>query len=271
MRYLYKILIAFVAMIASSFHVGAGIYTAEHGWLDTNHACSSNPACQGAGIMEDFSVSYDDLNGQLSFSSTLSEKDGQYSTGFWLVLNGGGMPGGGGHVVGNEDEIAIIYGDLTQGDGALSVYVYDGTNGSDSWKDPNNFIGRYDQDFNVNHVNGPDANDGSTSFEFDIDLAKINSSDGKPNPDNWRGIEFSDDVGIWFHAFNGGVTYSNDGSIDSMNYGNNFGMFDTDHYGTNYSDSPSYSVPEAPTLILFVLGFCGLLLREGNRQPLQSS
>ncbi len=205
----------------------------------------------GGGYVTNLSSSYDDSNNTLSFSSTVTEKNNWLANGFWLVINGGGSPGDAGNPKGRVNEIAIFYGDYSSN--RLTAYVYNGQNNSNSFQH-GTFIQSFTTEFTSTYTNDLSLNnDGVSTFDFNIDLGIINDPAGKPA--SWRGVRFTDAVGIWYHPFfadNGAITYNQNGSI--INFSTRYsGWFDT-------SGTPTTKVPEPGGMGLLFMGLSGLVL-----------
>jgi len=207
----------------------------------------------GGGYVDSFKTVYNDTNNTLAFSSSLSEKDGKLANGFWLVLNGGGSAGDPLNPKGHDNELAILYGDHNSG--RLTAYIYNGQNNASSYSNPADFIQSFTTEFSSTYTNGAGLNDGISTFDFSINLNTINDPMGKPA--NWRGIQYDNEVGIWYHPFNGTLSYDNNGLITSFSTRYS-GWFDTNRTYT--------TVPEPAGMGLMILGFAGLVFYRRERK-----
>ncbi len=130
--------------------------------------------------------------------------------GFWLVVNNGGNPKG---IV---DQLAILYGDLKNN--KITAYKYDGGNSPNSYTDASAYLMTFDVPFKFQST---------SEYSFNLDVSALNSI----NLPNWKGAQFGDTVGIWFHntrqehaTYNGSLLTS---------FSQNDGWMDTDHTSTS--------------------------------------
>lgn len=174
------------------------------------------------------STSYND-RGIFSFGTDFGAAP---ADGFWLVVNAGGNPKG------IRGELAIFYGDLSSGQ--LTAYEYDGRNSSTSWSNLANEL----QDF------GTAIQTNGNAFNFSIDVSAMNERTDLGT--EWRGAQFAEQVGIWYHP-SWGTTMTS----DPFSYGySQQGWYDVSYRNTLVTD-----VPEPGTIALFgsaLLGLFGL-------------
>lgn len=149
------------------------------------------------------SVSYDDNSSLLSWSSSFTQVGNHQIDGGWLVLSDGPNPKQ------HDKEFAIFYLDASDvNDTKLTAYAYNGQNSSNSWKS-NEFLGSWDNAIQV------EDNGDERTISFELDASGLNAADVS---DSWKGAQFGENIGIWFHAGNRtNAEYNADGSLSSFN------------------------------------------------------
>ena len=219
------------------------------------------------GEISNFFTSYNDVDQQLSFSSTITAATaaninvfdnndpavndpslyvGNLPDNFWLVLSDGPDPKT------NQAEYAILYGDAVSGN--LTAYVYDTAafnNGAESWTLGGGFIQSFE-----NAVTLDDSVSGQVTFDFSIDSSFINAwspvlASGVAN--DWTGVAFAENIGIWYHPnmFQGaGISYDADGSITNLE------VLDGTWYDVGFEAT---AVPVPAAAWLFGTGLLGLV------------
>ncbi|MEM8642966.1 MAG: PEP-CTERM sorting domain-containing protein [Cyanobacteria bacterium P01_G01_bin.54] len=203
-------------------------------------------------IHQTIKTTYDDVSQQLTWRSKFTGT--QAINGGWLVISDGPNPKD------HTKEYAIFYLDgLNQ---RLSAYAYNGQNNSLSWQ-TNEFLQSWSDALTI----GQDAQ-GNTEFSFSINAAAINArQDIDPE---WRGVNFANNVGIWFHSSELAAIAYTDSRISSMTWGvGPEGWYDTESLLTTQQPSGPVrqeQVPE-PTLMLgmAIAGGWGFLGRKRSR------
>jgi len=213
-------------LLGSSLFLNAAVAAPVYQFAETDPNQNNR-----AGMISDYSVQYDVGNETFSWSHTIEDVGSQASNGFWLVVSDGPNPKG------YVDELAIFYGDAVSE--TLSAYVYTGQNNSNSWVDSSAYINTFALDYQDNGNSG--------TYTFSIDASGINSHF---NTVDWKGSQFEDSVGLWFHPMLGAsFNYAANGTISSLNFGQQ-GWVD-------YSNKATHEVPEANSFMLFLLGLMG--------------
>lgn len=157
---------------------------------------------------------------------------------FWLVVNDGPHP------YRTNDQVAILYGDLTNN--KITAYAYDGT-ATHPWS--NSFQrGDYLATF-----------DNLTSDGFSINVADLNSALSSPN---WEGIRFDEKIGVWMHSYkNSDFEYDDYDQITAYNHGhfngNYAGGFDVANLNATYTELPSTPVSEPGYALLVMMTALG--------------
>ncbi|MEL6262830.1 MAG: hypothetical protein AAFQ40_13740 [Cyanobacteria bacterium J06623_5] len=169
------------------------------------------------GKHEYIKAEYDSDTEVFSWTSTFSRNtnNGRLADGAWLVISDGEDPKN------NVDEYAILYMDGTTGN--VSIYNYDGVNGSDSYKNET-FLG------NTALTVDNSVTDERT-FSFSLDATTINDMTSTFGND-WDGIAFDRKIGIWLHGVDElTTTYKNNDpnqGLDKFNYKKQ-GWYDVSH------------------------------------------
>lgn len=182
--------------------------------------------------------------------------------GFWLVVSPGPNPKG------NAGELAILYLDaktLTANSTItprLTIYNYNGTNGTNSWLDGNAAVAGNqtpDRIFSSQNANASSvitqltATDNGTNtnsarrFTVELDASIIqNHTPLYPasNGDPWTGVAFANLLGAWFHPTSGtNTSYGTNAASPDFNYLTNFSYagqaaFDTTNLATQWVPAP---------------------------------
>lgn len=197
-----------------------------------------------AGDIKNIKTSYNTNNDVFSWSYTIEKNSANKSSdGFWLVVTDGENPKK------NANEYAILYGDTDVN--KLSVYEYSGQNNANSWQNPGNLLASVSNLFNVT-----DNGDLRTiSFDFDAtDINNNNGIDSVSNPGMWKGLNFFEKIGVWFHpSTDTTVAYDPSSRIEGFKYGTQ-GWYDTKDRKT------VVEVPEPSTVGMLALGLLSLVL-----------
>lgn len=216
----------------------AGSMIAVNASAATHYYDSLNGVLGGGagGTFDSINSSYNTDTQQLTWTITNGQITGIGAVdGFWLVLNDGPNPKSS-----DVNELAIIYADFNSN--KLLAYTYNGANNANSINSPGILIGDYSTDI---------INSGNT-LGFSIDASAINSfSHPSIVAADWKGMQYDDQIGIWFHT----------------SYGTTIGGGAANGYSFDYTAQRWYDKANQPThtpipaaLFLFapaLLGFLG--------------
>ena len=168
-----------------------------------------------AGEIKNVNTSYNETTKEFAFQMTIDQK----SDGFFVAINGGPNPKG------HEAEMALIYFDASNpGDPKVSIYAYNGVNGSASWKDGSKESGTQDPDPILNSIaDGSvfseisvtyDAH-GNEVYSLVMDATAIQDHVPALGPaSDWTGVSFGDEIGMWLHPVtNLQTSYGSDGYL----------------------------------------------------------
>lgn len=214
-----------------------------------------------AGTIESIATSFDPATGQFSWSATFGGVPG-YSwletDGFTLAITGGSNPKG------VDGELALLYFDASRGTPVLTAYGYNTKNNFSSFFDGSKARGRQrpDRIFSSILDGGVDfidvANpDGTHTLGFSLDASAINGHTPRyGNPADWTGIEFGEDIGVWFHPISGLSTKYRHGYLKWWWYCTQ-GWFDG-------AGQPTTPIAPEPGTLLMLAGGAWVALRRRN-------
>ena len=183
-------------------------------------------------------------------------KDQGSKDGFWLVVSPGANPKR------NDREYAILYGDRKTN--RITAYTYDGRNSANSYK-TGTYLGTYDDPFT-------ETRNGAM---FSLDVSSLNGAFDNPE---WKGVQFGNKTGIWFHQSSGSnFAYNQDGTISDYTFAGQMWLDKGDMRTTkrtcSWEGSKYYcktpTTPGTPNpapapggLALLLVGLAGLRLRR---------
>ena len=126
----------------------------------------------------------------------------QITEGFTLAVNDGPNPKGTRH------ELALIYFDangfISSGDSSdvnVTAYEYSGNNDSRSWDSPGVLLNKSGDAGFILNASAQDNADGTRTFVLEFDASTINSFYDTNTHADWEGVQFDNQIGVWFHSF----------------------------------------------------------------------
>lgn len=243
-----------VLAAAAATLYGATAYGQVYDWSwqpgDPGNYSYSN----GGGNIEKIQARYHKGANALRWSTTFAD---QRTNGYTLAVNKGPEPKGHG------GELALLFLDITDlSNPCLTAYTYNGKNLIDSWRDGDGAQdGDQEADFIVSSqmrsdwIKTLEVNDhgGKRTITFEIDASVLNQHDPRyGNGDDWYGMGFEEQIGLWFHTFEDLETSYDGGSIDGWGY--------TDQSFVDGSGLNSVVVPLPPAAMIGLAGLGGVAL-----------
>jgi hypothetical protein len=207
--------------------VSSSALGAVFSWNYNGVSPAQNP---NAGAISNINASFNNTTDAFSWDVTYSDGATKDTDGFWLVVNDGPIPRG------TPDEYAIIYFDATNlAAPKVSVYRYSGQNNGLSWQTPGDLL-------LTNQMAGSGITATATQtgtqrrFQLSFDATGVNtrySAATSPSFPDWDGVEFGNNIGVWFHTVAGAsFGYNNTTKkINSFSF-NKEGWLDTENQRT---------------------------------------
>lgn len=223
---------ALLVMSLSSATFAGAIYSLEK---------NSPSGSDNAGDIKSISTSYNSDSGLFNWSYTIGRNSaGDFSDGFWLVVTDGENPKK------DANEYAILYGDTDTN--RLTAYEYSGQNNANSFAAPGNLLASKSNAFSL----VDNIADDIRTISFSLNASDINANNGidsVESPSMWKGLNFADRIGVWFHASTQTEVGYNGDRVTSFEYDTQ-GWYDAGNVVT--------TVPEPAVLSLLGFGLAGL-------------
>ncbi len=231
------------AVLVGVMAQGAYAQWGSSSWQATDKQFSQNDS---AGHVKSIKASTNNTNDFAWYANFGKNSKGDKPEAFWLVVSPGPNPKG------NNHELAIFYFDASKGQPKLTAYAYNGVNGDNSYKTPNDRIATSVNNTSwIKELVAKDNPDGTRTLGFRINPTSVN--DHKPASQGWTGAHFGPKIGVWFHSASGVTTsYDQKGYLTKFEYCNQ-GWVDLENKGC---------VPEPASFVAAGIGFVGLMIRR---------
>lgn len=213
------------ALAAFLLLLSLGLWTTDAAATVWSYRCPDMATCpvsDGAGTLVLSEIRFNTNHLDFTWNARFEPNGtGDLPTGLWAVVGKGPEP------IATADEFAILYGDVATG--RVSAYVYDKSQGEDSWSTPGTFIRTFPNALTSSMVGG------GLEWHLVVNVADINAFPAAPA--NWLGLYFDSTVGFWLAGLKGAsFSFDGDGRITSLSF--------TDR--TSYDRAGRTSGPPAP-------------------------
>ena len=245
----------------------------------------SAPIEGNGAAVRDVTTTYDDVTQRFTWDVTFTPgPGGAQATGYSLVVNDGPEPKG------REGNLAVLYFDAETDPAApiVTAYAYNGADSATSFRysnfentaadgndTPDAIVSSLNDAF-VETASVTDHADGTRTFRLALDASGINAHDPLLTPTDrmngdapltWRGLEFANRIGVWFHPYHNiepvyddaGFIFADTDAFSALGWrvGGNYGFLDA-------ADLEARVVPEPAGLALLSFGGLTLLRRRGR-------
>lgn len=201
-----------------------------------NYGGTSSSENTAGGNISNIVATYTPSSEVFSWDVTFSDGVTKDTDGYWLVVGPGPNPNG------SAGQYAIVYFDATNlAAPTVSIFRYNGQNNGQSFSSPGDLLLT-----NRNNASSGITASGSQSgtqrrFQLSFDATGVNSRYGpssSPAFPDWIGIEFGDQIGVWFHAVGGLQTgYNSNNKLNRWDKQRE-GWFDAENLTTTRIPAP---------------------------------
>lgn len=191
---------------------------------------TSDPALQGVtvntagGTVSDLLAQFDTVTDKFTWNVTFNDGVTKNTNAYWLVVSTGSMPMG-------NNQLAIIYLDATASitNPIVSIFRYGGQNDPTSYVTPGDLLATT-LNMGQTDIMVSGSNSGaSRTFNLMVDATAINNL--FPSPP-WDGIEFGQEIGLWFHPSTQAITSYAGNKLNFYGYAGPSGWYDGSHIQT---------------------------------------
>lgn len=163
-----------------------------------------NPA---GGQISAIASTYDTNTSVFTWNVSFSDGVAKDTDGYYLVVGPGPNPKG------HAFEYAIIYFDASSlANPNVSIYRYNGNNDGTSFLTPGDLLASSRTPGQTTITSSASAAGGARTFNLTVNASAINALFNPPTTPqqaDWRGIQYGQNIGVWFHPVTGlSTTYS---------------------------------------------------------------